>query len=131
MSDLGVSILSSGLVGLEANNGAGEVKSSQSENKLSITKNEATGAKEIAVEKSAAEKATPEEVEEAVVEMNSVMQNMQRNLSFSIDEQLGEPIISITDAETDEVIRQIPSEELVVLRKKLDDVVGILFDTKV
>lgn len=71
------------------------------------------------------------EVEAAVEEMNAFVQSMQRNLSFSIDEQLGEKIISVKDVESEEVIRQIPSEELVVLRKKMDDVVGILFDTKV
>lgn len=74
---------------------------------------------------------TPNEVSETVEEMNSFLQNIQRNLSFSVDEQLGESVILVKDAESDEVIRQIPSEELVVLRKKMDDVVGILFDTKV
>lgn len=69
--------------------------------------------------------------EEVVAEINHFMQNMQRNLSFSVDKQLGRDIISVTDIETDEVIRQIPSEELVVLLKKMDDVAGILFDTKV
>ena len=66
-----------------------------------------------------------------VDEVNAFMKNMQHNLSFSIDEESGDPIIFIKDIDTDEVIRQIPSEELVVLRKKLDDVTGILFDTKV
>lgn len=78
------------------------------------------------------EKTQPvEEVEATVEEVNAFMQSMQRNLSFSIDEQLGQAIISVKDGETDEVIRQIPSEELVVLRKKMDDVVGILFEAKV
>ncbi|WP_413701350.1 flagellar protein FlaG [Psychromonas sp. KJ10-10] len=70
-------------------------------------------------------------VKETVEEMNAFFQNMQRNLSFSVDEESGEKVISVRDSETEEVIRQIPSEELVVLRKKMDDVVGILFDTKV
>lgn len=68
---------------------------------------------------------------EAVEDVNAFMTNMQYNLAFSIDEDSGEPIVFIKDIDTDEVIRQIPSEELVVLRKKLDDVSGILFDTKV
>lgn len=71
------------------------------------------------------------EVTETVKEMNSLLKDMNRNLSFSVDEQLGQDVIVVKDSESDEVIRQIPSEELVILRKKMDDVVGILFDTKV
>jgi len=74
---------------------------------------------------------TAVEVTEAVKEMNHLLEDMNRNLSFSVDEQSGQNVIVVKDAESDEVIRQIPSEELVVLRKKMDDVVGILFDTKV
>jgi len=74
---------------------------------------------------------TASEVTDTVKEMNDLLEDMNRNLSFSVDEQLGQDVIVVKDAESDEVIRQIPSEELVILRKKMDDVVGILFDTKV
>jgi len=74
---------------------------------------------------------TPAEVEESVEEINHFLQGMKRNLSFSIDEDSGHSIIMVKDSESDEVIRQIPSEELMVLRKKMDYVVGILFDAKV
>jgi len=74
---------------------------------------------------------TAAEISETVEEMNSFLQDMKRNLSFSVDEDLGRNIITVKDTENDEVIRQIPSEELMVLRKKMDDVAGILFDTKV
>lgn len=78
------------------------------------------------------QKVAPEqEVDSVIDELNTFMQSMQRNLSFTIDEELGQAIISVKDGETEEVIRQIPSEELVVLRKKMDDVAGILFDTEV
>lgn len=71
------------------------------------------------------------EVTETIDEMNAFLQEMQRNLSFSMDEKSGQSVIIVKDSETEEVIRQIPSEELVVLRKKMDDLTGILFDTKV
>jgi len=72
-----------------------------------------------------------ENVKTAVEEVNAFMQSMQRNLSFRVDEDLGEPIISVMDLETNEVIRQIPSEELLVIRKKMDDANGTLFNDKV
>ena len=71
------------------------------------------------------------DVAETIEEINSFLDNMKRNISFSIDEDLGNNVIVIKDSESDEVIRQLPSEELMVLRKKMDDVAGILFDTKV
>ena len=127
MSDLNVSISSSGLMGLEP-----EKVSAQPVSKNPETENQVTDIKAVEVKPEQEKKElSSSEVETAVEEINAFMQSVPRNLSFSVDEQLGEEIISVTDKETNEVIRQIPSEELVVLRKKMDDVAGILFDTKV
>lgn len=124
MSELNVNISSLGSVVLEAEKAQPkqvEAVSKDNEAEIKAAQEKADEKKEV----------QPVEVEETVAEMNTFFQNMQRSLSFSVDEQLGEKIISVKDVESDEVIRQIPSEELVVLRKKMDDVVGILFDTKV
>ena len=75
--------------------------------------------------------ASEQEIAETITEMNRFLDSMKRNISFSIDEELGSSVIVVKDSENDEVIRQLPSEELIVLRKKMDDVAGILFDTKV
>ncbi|MFT6906580.1 MAG: flagellar protein FlaG [Oleiphilaceae bacterium] len=124
MSDLSVTVSSTGFVGVEKSSTAGELVNksvaAETEKKVTEVKPEAPKEKVVAAE-----------VENALTEMNGFMQSMQRNLSFTVDEQLGRDIVSVKDIETDEVIRQIPSEELVVLLKKMDDVVGILFDTKV
>lgn len=93
-----------------------------------VDKVEATDIKDPQEEKT---ELTPKEMNETLDEMNSFLQDMKRNLSFSLDEQSGQSVITVKDSETDEVIRQIPSEELVVLRKKMDDLTGLLFDTKV
>jgi flagellar protein FlaG len=126
MSDLTVSLSATGFIGLESEKTATATtnKTEKVENKDAEKTVDITAA-------NANKDLKPAEVEVAVQEINAFMQSMQRNLSFTIDEQLGQEIISVTDAETHEMIRQIPSEELVVLRKKMDDVVGILFDTKV
>jgi len=127
MSDLNVSISSSGFVGAEADKISARPVNDSPEIENQVTAIQTTELKPEQEKK----ELVAEDVEMAVEEANAFVQNMQRNLSFTVDEELGEPIISVTDMETDEVIRQIPSEELVVLRKKMDDVVGILFDTKV
>jgi flagellar protein FlaG len=124
MSELNVAPASSSFVTIDKDNTVAEPVQNNAVNNQQIV----TDKKE---EVEQAPPLTAKEVTETVEEMNSLLQNMQRNLSFTVDEQLGQSVIIVKDSESDEVIRQIPSEELVVLRKKMDDVVGILFETKV
>lgn len=132
MSELNISISSLGARGLEKDN------SLDKENaiKYSVEANVVVPLQENKElkDKTSIEKEKPltsSEITETVEEMNSLLANMKRNLSFSVDEQSGQRVIIVKDSENDEMIRQIPSEELLVLRKKMDDVVGILFDIKV
>ena len=127
MSELNIGVLPSGFVGIEQEN---QVKNTQQETPLSTKQAESMNRVD-QQDSPVAEGLTASETKETVQEVNDILQSMQRNLSFSVDEQLGESVILVKDSESEEVIRQIPSEELVVLRKKMDDVVGILFDTKV
>ncbi|WP_413692405.1 flagellar protein FlaG [Psychromonas sp. KJ10-2] len=96
----------------------------------SLTQN-IRGEKEFTPEPDTSVSLSAEEITQTVQEMNEFLHDMKRNLSFSVDDELGKSVIIVKDSDSDEVIRQIPSEELVVLRKKMDDVAGILFDTKV
>jgi len=64
-----------------------------------------------------------EKVEIAVEDLNSTIQNVQRNLAFSVDKDLEQIVVNITDKNTDEVIRQIPSEEFLELARNLQDMV--------
>ncbi len=52
-------------------------------------------------------------------------------VSFSKDTNTGDIVIEIIDSETDEVIKQIPSKEVIELRKRLGDLQGLLLDRKV
>ena len=72
-----------------------------------------------------------EEIEQTVSEVSDFVQNIQRNLLFSVDDDSGETVIKVTDMETDDVIRQIPSEEVLQLQQYIKDASGILFKAKV
>jgi flagellar protein FlaG len=52
------------------------------------------------------------------------------HISFSKDDNTGDIVIKIIDNKTDEVIRQIPSEAVVELRKRLNDFQGLFLDKK-
>jgi len=51
-------------------------------------------------------------------------------LGLGIDEKTKSVVARITEKETGKVVRQIPSEDMLVLKSKLEELVGILFDKK-
>jgi flagellar protein FlaG len=53
---------------------------------------------------------------------------LQRELRFSVDTKSGDTIIMVVDRTTDEVVRQIPSAEIVALRQRLEETAGGFFD---
>ena len=55
------------------------------------------------------------QLENAVSRINDYVQNVQRTIEFSVDETSGKDVVKILDKQTDEVIRQIPSEEVLAL----------------
>ncbi|MDR3351572.1 MAG: flagellar protein FlaG [Zoogloeaceae bacterium] len=65
-------------------------------------------------------------LEESVQELNEFVRPYNTNLFFSIERDLARVIVQVKDRETDEVIKQIPSEEAVALAKALDKLKGLL-----
>ncbi len=55
----------------------------------------------------------------AVQNLKSFVQNIQRELNFSIDEGSGLTVVKIIDSRTDEVIRQIPAEEVLAIAEQI------------
>ena len=63
---------------------------------------------------------TNEEVRVVVEKLNRQIQSLQRELSFSVDEDSGRTVVRVLDSQTNEVVRQIPSEEVLKLARQLD-----------
>jgi flagellar protein FlaG len=49
-------------------------------------------------------------LQHAVESINDLLQNQQRTLEFSVDDETGQVVVRVMDAERKDVIRQIPSE---------------------
>ena len=68
-------------------------------------------------------------------QLNELQNKMQKirniGISFSVHETTGKTIAKIIDKETDKVIREIPSEKLLELSDKLNEMIGIFFDEKI
>ncbi|MEO3678974.1 flagellar protein FlaG [Rheinheimera fenheensis] len=78
------------------------------------------------------------ELQQAVDVVNQAVALEQRSLSFSIDDVSGRSVIKVVDFETDELIKQIPSEELLKvaqdikrLQEEMGQSIGLLIDNKV
>jgi len=89
-----------------------------------------------ALEKKAAEetdKKKEEELSQAMLDELSQDIEMLHSvgLSFSRHDDTGRTIVKVINKDTDELIREIPSEKVLDMAAKLDEMVGILFDTKV
>jgi flagellar protein FlaG len=61
-------------------------------------------------------------ISEAVSQINVIVQSIQRDLSFNLDEESGQTIIRVVDSESGELIRQIPSEEALAIALQLRDI---------
>lgn len=77
-------------------------------------------------------------LEDATREIEQFLQSQNRNLAFSVDESTERSVVTVTESGSGEVIRQIPSEEVLRLAERLDDLrtdvgssVGVLFNNQV
>ena len=61
-------------------------------------------------------------------QLNGYMEETHRGLRFSIDDDSGRTIVRVVDTETEEVIRQIPSEDMLALIRHFNEVTGNLFN---
>ncbi len=65
--------------------------------------------------------ADAESLQQAVSDISAYVQNLQRDLQFRVDTDLGRTIVSVVDSETKEVIRQIPSEDVLERARFLEE----------
>lgn len=75
-------------------------------------------------------KGNDDELKEVVKAVNDFVKPFNDALSFSIDTETGTTVVKVIDKETDEVIKQIPSEEMLALTKALDQLRGLLVKQK-
>lgn len=60
-------------------------------------------------------------VETAVSKVNDYVQSIQRDLQFSVDEELDQTVVKVVDGSSGELIRQIPEEVFLELARKLNE----------
>ena len=75
-------------------------------------------------------KPKPEELDQAIKAVNEFVKPFNNALNFSVDQESKTTVVKVIDQSTKEVIRQIPSEEMLALAKALDTMKGLLIQQK-
>lgn len=72
-----------------------------------------------------------EDVKESVEDINDIVNKVKESLSFQIHEDTEKLMVKVIDMNTDEVIKELPPEEMLDLEAKIHEMVGLLIDEKV
>ena len=70
-------------------------------------------------------------MESVTQQIDTFLRSSNRALQFRVDNASGRMVVSVTDAATGEVIRQVPGEEALRLAERIDAQIGALLDEKV
>jgi flagellar protein FlaG len=74
---------------------------------------------------------TRDTLEAIAASIQAYLQRNGRNLEFRVDDSTGRTVITVRDASTGDVIRQIPNEEALAIAQRLDANSGTLLDAMV
>lgn len=101
----------------------------------SVTSGKGSQAASFATQQSVAaqkkiEELSSKDLQDAVKSMNDFVGTINNSLKFSVDDETGKTIVKVMDIETKEVIKQIPSEEMIAIAKAVDQLKGLLVQQK-
>ncbi len=75
---------------------------------------------------------SPDQARELAEDMNDLMDDLQTSLGFSVHEKLDHQIVvEIKNRETNELIKQIPTEEFLAIKEKMEEFRGLILDQSV
>ena len=75
--------------------------------------------------------ARPDEVREAVNQVREALKGTaSSDLQFSVEGENKEMVVRVVDSQTKELIRQIPSEEMMAISKAMSNLSGLLIQQK-
>ena len=70
------------------------------------------------------------ELEAKISELNEAMVSRNKAVLFSTDPQTGKDIVRITNSNTGELIRQMPSVEALKAMQNIDHMMGLIFNKR-
>lgn len=75
------------------------------------------------------------DIQKAINELQAYVDKLGRNVDFRMDNSINRPVVTVRDANTQELVRQIPTEEVLEMAARLEDTLqewkaGFFFDNK-
>jgi flagellar protein FlaG len=70
-------------------------------------------------------------IESVTQQIDSYLRSMNRSLQFQLDEGTGQMVVTLRDAETGEVIRQVPGEDALRIAQRIEQGLSMMLDEKV
>ena len=84
-------------------------------------------------EKEVTQEVMAEKAQEVVEQLNNHAQSINRDLHFSVDDDSGRTVIKVVNSDTAELVRQIPSEEVLrlseTIRESIESSTGVIVQT--
>jgi flagellar protein FlaG len=72
-----------------------------------------------------------EDVKESVKDINEIVEKVKEDLAFEIHDETERMMVKVVDRKTQEVIKELPPEEMLDLSARIHEMVGLLIDEKV
>jgi flagellar protein FlaG len=73
----------------------------------------------------------PEQIEEFVSRLQNTLQHIEPRIELSVDKELSQVIVRVFDKESGDLIRQIPSEEILKLDRFFADQSGLFVEEEI
>jgi flagellar protein FlaG len=83
------------------------------------------------LEESQNSKPGSEQIEEAVSRLQNTFQDVEPRIELSVDKELNQVIVRVFDEESGDLIRQIPSEEILKLDRFFADQSGLFVEEEI
>jgi flagellar protein FlaG len=80
----------------------------------------------IAAAQEAAPPPAPHKIESVTRQIDSFLRSQNHQLQFRVDQGSGKMVVTVTDGETGEIIRQVPGEEALKMAQRIEDMTGLL-----
>jgi uncharacterized FlaG/YvyC family protein len=87
---------------------------------LTVSPGKVTGAKQKLIDDKLLKK--------IVDKLSQQFRSMNTSLNFSIDDATKSLVVKVIDSESEKVIRQIPPEEILAIRARIQELLGAIFD---
>lgn len=100
------------------------------DNNQEVEKIKAEEARKKAQSEVVADRMTEQDISDAIEKMNKTIEIFNKKLKMSYDEESKRVVVRIIDSETDKVIKEIPTKEVLDFIHRLHQMIGVFIDSK-